>query len=76
MNNQNATICSNTFEGRKCLFDLAVSRDDVLLELDHEGRALVPVGRNLGRKVAAVKNSLDDAGGEGRAVERALILWH
>ena len=47
----------------------------MLLELDHEGGAVVPVRAHLGREVAAVERGLDDAGREGGAVEAALVLW-
>ena len=48
----------------------------MLFELDHEGGALVPVGRHLGRKVAPVQHSFDDPGGESGAVQRPLVLRH
>ena len=46
----------------------------MLLELDHEGGAVVPVRAHFGREVAAVERGLDDAGGEGGAVQTALVL--
>ena len=64
----------NVYNNTSVSFDLSVSRDDVLLELDHEGRALVPVSRDLRRKVAAIEDGLDDAGREGRTVERSFVL--
>ena len=54
--------------------DHPVPGDDVLLELDHEGGAVVPVRAHFGREVAAVERRLNDAGGEGGAVETALVL--
>ena len=56
--------------------DHPVPGDDVLLELDHEGGAVMPVRAHFGRKVASVERGLDDAGGEGGAVEAALVLRH
>ena len=68
--------CSISAVSLSSSVDHPVPGDDVLLELDHEGGAVVPVRAHLGREVAAVERGLDDAGGEGGAVEAALVLRH
>ena len=50
-----------------------VPLDDVLVELDHEGRSLVPVGADLGGKVGPDQDGLDDAGHE---IQGPFVLGH
>ena len=66
--------CSISAVSLSSSVDHPVPGDDVLLELDHEGGAVVPVRAHFGREVAAVERGLDDAGGEGGAVQTALVL--
>lgn len=55
---------------------LLVSGDDGFVEFDHERGALVPVGRDFGREAAVSQNGFHYAGGEGGAVQCAVLFRH
>lgn len=49
---------------------------DRLVELDHERGAFVPVSSDLGGEAAVREHGLHDAGGEGGAVQAAVLFGH
>lgn len=53
-----------------------VSCDDLIVEFDHEGGALVPVDGDFGRKSAVGEDRLHYPGIEGCTVQGAVLPWN